>query len=386
VSRPRPILAAIAVALLFGPAMPIAAPPARAQRPEPRIVAVADIHGAGAAFVQILRRTGLIDDRRHWIGGSAVLVQTGDLLDRGTDIKTALDLLIDLESQAAAAGGRVQVVLGNHEGMNMLGETRDTASELFALFADDKSEGRREQAFQAASRVAAGGPLDKNAWMTAHPPGYLEYREAFGPAGRYGKWLRGKPAVVEIEDTIFMHGGINPAFTTDSLDDINKRAKRELTEWDQAVKWLASHDMALPFSSLQEVVEAANTEYTRLAARARKDGAVSEDDAAAAKVLLPVVNIGRSSLLSADGPFWFRGYSTWSDDEGAPQIAALLKRYKAKRFVTGHTPQATGRINARFNNTAFLIDTGMLDGKFYPNGRPSALEIKGEVVTPIYLE
>jgi hypothetical protein len=28
----------------------------------------------------------------------------------------------------------------------------------------------------------------------------------------------------------------------------------------------------------------------------------------------------------------------------------------------------------------------MLDGKFYPNGRASALEIDGEKVTPIYLE
>jgi len=28
----------------------------------------------------------------------------------------------------------------------------------------------------------------------------------------------------------------------------------------------------------------------------------------------------------------------------------------------------------------------MLDGKFYPGGRPSALEINGETVTPLYVE
>jgi len=28
--------------------------------------------------------------------------------------------------------------------------------------------------------------------MTAHPPGCLEYREAVGPSGVYGKWLRDK--------------------------------------------------------------------------------------------------------------------------------------------------------------------------------------------------
>lgn len=373
----------VATATLFAhaltPTLPAAAPPSR-------IVAVADVHGAGAAFVQILRRAGVIDERQQWKAGDAVLVQTGDLLDRGTDIKTALDLLMSLEPQAVAAGGRVQPVLGNHEGMNMLGELRDAAPELFSMFADGKSEARREQAYQAAKKIAKESAPDKNAWMAAHPAGYIEYREAFSPNGRYGKWLRSKPVVAEIEGTVFMHGGINPSFTTDSLDTINKRARQELTEWDQGVKWLVNHDLALPFSTLQEVVEAANTEYARLAARAKTDGIVSGDDAMTAKTLLPLLNIGGSSLLNPDGPLWFRGYSTWTDAEGAPLMEGLLKKYGVKRFVTGHTPQASGRVTPRFNNTLFLIDTGMLDGRFYPNGRPSAVEIKGDVVTPIYVE
>ena len=98
------------------------------------------------------------------------------------------------------------------------------------------------------------------------------------------------------------------------------------------------------------------------------------------------MNVGGSSILSPDGPLWFRGYNAWTDAEGAPLIEGLLKKYKAKRFVTGHTPQPNGRITARFNDTVFLIDTGMLDGKFYPNGRASALEIKGDTVTPMYVE
>ncbi len=364
-------------------ALTVAAP---AAAPASRIVAVADVHGAGGTFVKILQRAALIDDRQQWIGGTAILVQTGDLLDRGTDITTAFDLLMKLEPQASAAGGRVQVLLGNHEGMNMLGETRDTAPELFRTFTDDKSEARREQGFQSAKKIAKGAPVDKDAWMAAHPAGYLEYREAFGPNGRYGKWLRTKPVVVEIDGTVFMHGGINPSFTTDPLEAINKRARQELTEWDQGLKWLVNHDRALPFSTLPEASEAAQAEYARLASRAKQDGTVSEDDAAAAKAILPLVNLGASSLLNPEGPLWFRGYSTWTDDEGAPLMDGLLKKYQVKRFVTGHTPQASGRITARFNNTVFLIDTGMLDGKFYPNGRASVLEIKGDAVTPIYLE
>jgi hypothetical protein len=388
VTKLRTFIVALGAGIALGAAPPSrpSSGPARPEAPVGRIVAVADVHGAGATFVRILQRAGVVDEQQRWSGGNAVLVQTGDLLDRGTDIKTPLDLLMSLESQASAAGGRVQVILGNHEGMNMLGETRDASPELYGAFTDEKSEARREQAFQAAQKMAKGVTLDKSAWMTAHPPGYLEYRDAVAPNGRYGKWLRTKPVVVEIDDTVFMHGGINPSFTTESLDNINKRARQELTDWDQGLKWLVNHDLALPFSTLQEVVEAANAEYTRLAARAKKDGTVSEDDAVIAKTLLPLVNVGGSSLLSPEGPLWFRGYNSWTDSEGAPLIEGLLKKYKVKRFVTGHTPQPTGRITVRFNNSVFLIDTGMLDGKFYPNGRASALEIKGDTVTPIYVE
>ena len=376
----RSLISAFAAAF----ALLTAAPPATAPPPS-RIVAVADVHGAGPAFVKILQRAGLIDERQQWIGGDAVLVQTGDLLARGADERTALDLLMALESQAAAGGGRVQALLGNHEEMILLGEMRDTAPAVFSGFADDKSEARREQAFQAAKKVSKS-TLDKAEWMTAHPVGYVEYRDAFSPNGRYGKWLRTKPIVVAIEDTVFMHAGINPAVTTETLDNINKRARQDVMEWDQGLKWLVSHDLALPFSTLREVVEAANAEYTRIASRAKQDGRVSDDDAASAKTLLPLLNVGGSSLLSPDGPMWFRGFAQWTDEEGAPLMAGLLKKYKVKRFVTGHTPQPNGRIAARFGNTLFLIDTGMVAGKFYPNGRPSALEIKGDVVTPIYVE
>ena len=378
-TRFRALFPPLAFAFLLIGAIPAAAPPSR-------IVAVADVHGAGPAFVSILQRAGLIDERRQWTGGTAVLVQTGDLLDRGTDIQTALDLLMALEPQAAAAGGRVQVLLGNHEAMNMLGETRDTAPDLFRAFANDKSEARREQAFESLKKISKGPAPDKAAWMDAHPAGYLEYREAFAPNGRYGKWLRSKPIIAAVEGTIFLHGGINPEFTAETLENINKRARQEITEWDQGLRWLVTHDRAVPFSTLQEASEAAQTEYARLAAKVKQDGTVNEDDAAAAKAILPLVNVGASSLLNPEGPLWFRGFSAWTDDQGAPILAALLQKYKAKRFVTGHTPQPTGRVAARFNNTLFLIDTGMLDGKFYPAGRASALEIKGDAVTPIYVE
>jgi len=353
--------------------------------PTPRIVAVGDVHGAGDAFVSILQKTGLIDAQKRWAGGTAILVQTGDLLDRGQDVRQILDLLMALESQASAAGGRVHALLGNHEFMNLIGETRDVAPELYQRFADSQSEQKREAAFQTASKLNGGSAIDKAEWMAAHPLGYVEYREALSASAPYGKWLRSKPIIADIGDTIFMHGGINPEFTSESVDNINKRVRRELTEFDEGFRWLQQHDLAAPFSTLGEIVKAAQNEWVKLDAKRKRD-ALTEDDVNEAKLLVPILKIDSSAILNANGPLWFRGYATWTDQEGGERMPALLKKYKVKRFVTAHTPQPSGQIGTRFGNTVYLIDTGMLNGKFYPGGRPSALEIDGEKVTPIYVE
>ena len=356
-----------------------------AAAPPPRIVAIGDVHGAADAFTAILQKTGLIDAGRRWTGGNAVLVQTGDLLDRGADIRQILDLLMALEPQAAAAGGRIHALMGNHEAMNLIGEMQDVSADVFQRFADDRSESRREQAFQAASKLSRDVPIDKPAWLAAHPLGYVEYREAFKASAPYGKWLRSKPIIAEIDDTVFMHGGINLTFTSDSLDNINRRVRRELNEFDEGFRWLQTHERALPFSTLKEVFQAAQTEVLRLEAK-RKREPLEDEDVTAAKALLPIVAIDSSALLNPNGPLWFRGYSAWTQEEGTGQMAALLKKYKVTRFVTGHTPQPSGRITSRFGGALYLIDTGMLNGKFYPMGRPSALEIVGEKVAEIYLD
>ena len=367
-----------------------AAPPAfRVPTPAPqsatarRIVAIGDVHGAAENLAAILTRAGLIDAKQRWTGGKTILVQTGDVMDRGAGVRTALDLLMALEPQAAAAGGRVQVLLGNHEVMNLLADTRDATPEIFRSFADGDSESRRERAFQAATRIGQGAGLDKAAWLATHPTGYVEYRDALKPNGRYGKWLRSKPILVEIDGTVFMHGGVNAEFSTESLDDISRRARRELTAWDDGVRWLEQQKLVLPFSTIVEIIDAARAQLTQFAGY-QKEGTLTEDQIRTARLLLPLTEIGASSLLHPEGPLWFRGFSAWTDDDGAPRMAALLQKLRVTRFVTGHTPQPGGRITKRFGGALFLIDTGMLGGKFYPNGRASALEIVGDSVKAIY--
>ena len=346
-----------------------------------RIVAVADIHGAGAAFQSILERAGIVDAGGHWIGGTTVLVQTGDVMDRGPDVRVLLDRLIALEAEAKRAGGRIDRLLGNHEIMNLVGFTRDATPQIFASWADAGSEARRERALADAERIA-GGSLDKAAWLTAHPPGYIEYREAFGPGGRYGKWLRSKPAIVKIGDTIFMHAGIAPG-EPPSIDAINAEVKDAIQAWDAGVRYLEDQKLVLPFSTFAEIIAAAGAEGERIVAR-HEAGETRPDDPRAARLLQPLTTIRQSSLFKADGPMWFRGYSTWTDEEGAPLMAALLKTYHVRRFVTGHTPQDNGTIRSRFDGGVYLIDTGMLGPPNFPGGRASALEIVGDRITPIY--
>ncbi len=167
-----------------------------------RIVAVGDVHGSYDGLVSILQRAELIDAETHWIGGEATLVQTGDLFDRGLQVREVLDLLMRLQKEADSAGGRVIVLIGNHEGMNLTGFYRDVNPEIYAAFADDKSKKRSKEGYRSfkkywRARAEAEGdgtpdftPEVEAKWMAAYPPGFLEYMDVLGPEGRYGSWLR----------------------------------------------------------------------------------------------------------------------------------------------------------------------------------------------------
>src|SRR6266699_582622 len=93
--------------------------PASAQNRAPRVVAIGDVHGDLDAFAGILQRTRLADPSRRWAGGNSILVQTGDFLDRGPEARAVMDLLMSLQKDAPRQGGRVIVLMGNHEAMNI---------------------------------------------------------------------------------------------------------------------------------------------------------------------------------------------------------------------------------------------------------------------------
>jgi hypothetical protein len=84
-----------------------------------QIWAIGDIHGDFERLVRLLRTAGLIATKPGaavaWSGGDAVLVITGDMIDKGPRSLDVLRLVRALGPAAAAAGGRVVALMGNHE-------------------------------------------------------------------------------------------------------------------------------------------------------------------------------------------------------------------------------------------------------------------------------
>jgi hypothetical protein len=380
----RHLSLSIALYLLASPF--VAGPPAAQQTQATRIVAVGDVHGAYQPFVEILQTAGLIDADRKWAGGKATFVQTGDVFDRGDGVRDALDLLMQLEDEAKRAGGSVEALLGNHEMMNMYGDFRDVSPAVFAAFADARSEDRRQRAYddyvRLAKRRGIENPTPRDEWLTAHPPGFLEYVEALGPRGKYGKWLRSHKVVANLNGTGFMHAGIKYEMTG-TLEDVNRTARSELASWDEVKAKMVQLNLVTTFSTLQETIDGAGGELQRIATMLQeKKNPGDHVTREFVESLQSLLEVGKWSAFSPDGPLWFRGFAQWPDTN-EPQVVELLKRMGVRRFVTAHTPLLPGRIKARFGNRIFLIDTGMLS-TYFKGGRASALEIQGDQITAIY--
>jgi len=181
-----------------------------------RIVAIGDLEGDFEKFTGMLRTAGLLDERNRWSGGQTHLVQLGDIPDRGPNSRMIMDLLMQLEPQAQRAGGRVHALIGNHEAMNVYGDLRYVHPGEYAAFATSRSARVRDRYYQQYVRAlrrnppAGGLPAFDAAyraqWDAEHPLGWVEHREAWGPSGRYGRWITRHNAVIRINDTLFQSG------------------------------------------------------------------------------------------------------------------------------------------------------------------------------------
>ena len=282
-----------------------------------RIVAVGDVHGGYDEFVSVLRSAGVIDKSNKWSGGSTHLVQTGDCVDRGAASRKVLDLLINLETQAKRAKGQVHSLLGNHEAMNIYGDLRYVSAGEYESYKAADSAELRDRAYPLlADPAKAEDPAYKKTWYEEHPLGWVEHRQAFAPNGRYGKLLLERNAIVIVNDSIFLHGGISEKYVSTPMPDLNQRIRNELKD----------------FKLLE--------------------GGVTTDE---------------------QGPLWYRGLASGPEPALAGLVDTILSTFGVSRIVIGHTPTA-GAVTPRFGGKVILIDVGL--SKAY-NQSPACLIIEG---------
>jgi hypothetical protein len=316
-----------------------------------RIVAVGDLHGDYENFVRILRGTRLVDAKLAWIGGKAHFVQTGDVMDRGTGAKAIFDLIRRLEADAAKAGGMVHFLIGNHEELNFTGMALDYPGyvpvEQFVAFLPRRYRREKEREFMRTVRSGPGRPSatalsEKLAefWQSAMktPAARKAYCDGFIEG--YGSWLLGKNAVIRINDTIFVHGGISKDYSTWKIEEINARLRNELGIFLDRSK--------------NPPIRPETIEFT--------------------------------IVFDPNGPLWFRGLALRDDPAIRGEFDRILGNLGAARMVIAHSFfRKNGRslvvspgFMSRFNERLWVIDTGISD--FY-GGVNSALIIeKGEAL------
>lgn len=249
-----------------------------------RIVAFGDVHGDLEATRAALRLAGAIDDHDRWVGGRLVVVQTGDQLDRGDDEQAILDLFDRLRSEAAAAGGAFHPLLGNHELMNVRGDLRYVTDGGFADFGD----------------AVEFDPADPE--LLVFEPHERPRMAAFLPGRPYALRLADRPVILQLDENVFVHGGVLPTHVAHGIDVVNAEASA----------WLRGE-----------------TER-------------------------PAV------LEGPDSPQWVRLYSSQPDSTACATLATVLEAMDARRMIMGHTVQDEG-IRSACEGRAWLIDVGLAE-------------------------
>jgi hypothetical protein len=240
-----------------------------------RWAALSDIHGQAGLFMHLLRAHGITDEEDRWTWGSGVLVIAGDVFDRGPEQVEVLWALYRLGQEARAAGGHVELLLGNHEAMVLAGDLRYLHPRYLAV---------AEQ---------LGRPYDR----------------LFAADTELGHWLRHRATVLQVGDTLFLHGGLHPGITAQAWDlpALNAGFRARL---------------GTPRSQLQHDPQG-------------------------------------DWMFGREGPLWYRGYFM-PDRASMAEVDAVLAHAGASRIVVGHTTQR--EIRSLYQGRVIAVDTALKNG------------------------
>ena len=245
-----------------------------------RIFIVSDIHGQFGRFKTLLIKNKIVNKKMAWRFKKGHLVILGDVFDRGPQVTETLWRIHQLEQQARKKGGRVHLLLGNHEVMILHGDVRYVHA--------------------------------KYAHVEEHIL-KLPVAVLYGPLFVLGQWLRSKNTIIQINNMLFVHGGIHPDILTRNLnmDDINRLIRDNLDASLETIK----EDELLTF------------------------------------------------LFFKNGPLWYRGY--FPEEERfarleTPAVQQILDYFNVNHIIVGHTTQK--EVTPLYDKRVFATDTGIKQG------------------------
>ncbi len=244
-----------------------------------KIMAIGDLHGDFDTFSSFLINNKIVDENFNWTFGNGHLVLIGDIFDRGSKVTECFWLLYKLEAEAEMNHGKVHVILGNHEIMELSGDKRYLADKYLDLF----------------NRLR------------------LDYTSFYGKDTEIGKWLRTQNSILQLNDILFVHGGISP----------------ELLEKKYSISYINQ--------KIRTIIERQKPE---------------------------TMSVEEEFLLGTYGPLWYRGYLKLSEnyyrvtgekfDFNENKLDEILQFYKVNRIVFANTN--VREVSPMYHNKLFGID------------------------------
>ena len=271
------------------------------------VYAVGDPHADYARLVDLLVKGGIIEEVSRqpdqlanvkWKAGNAVLVCTGDMIDKGDQSVEVLQFFMRLQKIAPDSGGMVVVTLGNHE------------AEFLANATDSNS---KATVFLAQLRK-----------LSIDPQSVANGTDSLG----LGQFLRSLPFAARVNDWFFAHAGNTNAKNPDkatrprSLVDLRSFLQDDVTSNGYGAKALSGSESLL---------------------EAKLDNPWWQEK-------------GDSGKASGDR---LKSYVTALGTSSHPVRHLVIGHQPGKVTFNGDEPRKKGVMVSRYLGLIFLIDCGM---------------------------
>ena len=339
----------------------------------PKVIAIGDIHGDEDVLRRLLFATGATDkvlgEDVRWMrerNEKTILVQTGDVVDRGRDSIGSFKFIRDIRNQALMSSSsgdgeddvdkrQVRLLVGNHELMAIQADYRFIAKEELVALGEAQMDKYGEQ-----EKIHPDSTIGTKALQKV---GLLKWKKLFAPNEAFGKEIREFGSVVTVAGegnckSAFAHAGVLP----EHLREMKIRSE-DYDNNDENKK------------SLDKII---NEHYRNSSKGVQMSGNNWQE-----RSQLP------GWINGGDGVFWTREPPDASEiNGGCDKIKEIVEMLGVKRMVIGHTVQWQG-MNSICGGKLVLIDSGMsyayggsrreafvCEGV---NGVPMAVDVHGKI-------